>query len=59
MTSSEVKLDVLANTINKMMQKISSKDEIAAQRSHVSLVPENKNLIDLKQFAAHPWHSKT
>jgi hypothetical protein len=48
MTSSEVKLDVLANTINKMMQKISSKDEIVAQRSHVSLVPENKNLIDLK-----------
>jgi hypothetical protein len=59
MTFSEVKLDVLANTIKEMMQKISRKDELAVQRSHVSLFPEKKNLTILKQFAAHPWHPKT
>ena len=59
MTSSEVTIDVLENTLKEMVQTISRKDEPVVQKSHVSLVPENKNLIDLKQFAAHPWHSKT
>jgi seryl-tRNA synthetase len=57
--SLEVKLDILANTVNKMMQKISRKDELVVQISHVSLVPEKKNLTDHKQFASHPCHSKT
>jgi hypothetical protein len=40
MTSSEVKLDVLANTVREMMQKISKKDELVVQRPYVPLVPE-------------------
>jgi hypothetical protein len=40
MTSSEVKLDVLANTIREMMQKISRKDELVVRRSYVPLVLE-------------------
>jgi hypothetical protein len=59
MTSSEVKLDVLTNIVKEMMQKISRKDELDVQRSHVSLVPEKKKINVLKQFAAHPWHPKT
>jgi len=42
-----------------MVQKIIRKYEIVVQRSHVSLVLENKKLTDLKQFASHPWHPKT
>ena len=32
MTSSEVKLDVLANTVREMMQKISRKDELVGPK---------------------------
>jgi hypothetical protein len=33
--SSEVKLDILTNTVNEMLHKISRKDEIVFQRPHV------------------------
>jgi hypothetical protein len=60
MTSSEVKLDVLANTVKEMMQKISRKEEIVVQRPHVPLVPEKKrsmspNILQLSlNILIHP-----
>jgi hypothetical protein len=44
MTSSEVKLDVLANTVKEMMQRISRKEELVVQRPHVPLVPERTKI---------------
>jgi hypothetical protein len=40
MISSEMKLDILTNTVNEMMQMISRKDKLVVQRSHVPIVPE-------------------
>jgi D-ribose pyranose/furanose isomerase RbsD len=56
MTSSEVKLDVLANTVKEMMQTISRKDKLVVQRSHVPIVPEQTRINVPKHFAAHPWY---
>ena len=40
MTSSEVKLDVLENTVREMIQRISRKYELVVQIPHVPIVPE-------------------
>jgi hypothetical protein len=42
MTSSEVKLDVLENTVREMMQKISRKDELVVQR-HLCSISSRKD----------------
>jgi hypothetical protein len=56
MTSSEMKIDVLTNTIKEMMQKISRKDELVVQRHHVPLISEKEKVTIPKHFAAHPWY---
>ena len=56
MTSSELKLDILANTVRDMMQRISRKDELVFQRPHVPIVPEQTRIHVPKHFAAHPWY---
>ena len=56
MTSSEVKLDVLANIVREMMQRISRKDELAVQRPHVPIVPEQTRINVPKHLAIHPWY---
>jgi hypothetical protein len=55
MTFSEVKLDVLENTVREMMQRISRKDELVVQRPHVPIVPEQTRIHVPKHFAVHPW----
>ena len=56
MTFSEVKLDVLANTVKEMMQEISRKEELVVQRPHIPLVPETTKVNIPKKFAAQPWY---
>jgi hypothetical protein len=58
MTSSEMKLDVLANTVKEMMQKISRKDELVVRRPYVPLVPERTRINVPKHFAAQPQYSE-
>ena len=58
MTPSEVKLDVLTNTIKDMMLTISRKDKLVVQRHHVPSVSENERIIVPKHFATHPWEPK-
>ena len=40
MTSSEVKLDILTNTMKEMMQKVIMRNELVVQKHHVPLVIE-------------------
>jgi hypothetical protein len=58
MTSSEVKLDVLANTIRDMMQKISRKNELVVKRPYVPLAPERTRINVPKHFVAQPLYSE-
>jgi hypothetical protein len=54
--SSEAKLDILANTMEEMMQKINIKDELVVQRHHVPLISEKEKVNVPKHFASHPWY---
>ena len=56
MTSSEVKLEILANTVKEMMQTISRKDKLVVQRPHVPIVPKQTRIHVPKHFAVHPWY---
>jgi hypothetical protein len=56
MTSLEVKLDVLENTVREMMQKISIREKRVVQRPYVSLVPKRTRINVPKHFASHPWY---
>jgi hypothetical protein len=56
MTSSEVKLDVLANTVREMMQRISRKDELFVKIPHVPIVREQTRIHVPKHFAVYPWY---
>jgi hypothetical protein len=56
MTPSDVKLDVLANTIKEMMQEISSREEIVVQGPYVPLMPEKERINVPKHLAAQPQH---
>jgi hypothetical protein len=58
MTSSEVKLDVLANIVREMMQNISRKDELFVRRPYVPLVPERTRINVPKHFATQPQYSE-
>jgi hypothetical protein len=54
--SSEAKLEILASTMEKMMQKINRKEELAVQRHHVPLVSEEESVTAPKHVAAHPGY---
>jgi hypothetical protein len=53
-----MKLDILTNTVNEVMHKISRKEELVVQRPHVPLVPEKTRINVPKHFAAQPRYSK-
>jgi hypothetical protein len=52
--SSEAKLEILASAMEKMMQKINIKEELAVERYHGPLIPEKESVTVPKHFAAHP-----
>jgi hypothetical protein len=54
--SSEAKLQILASAMEKMMQKINIKEELAIQRHHVPLISEKDTIIVPKHFSAHPGY---
>jgi hypothetical protein len=56
MTSSEMKLDVMENTVKEMMQNIRRNDELVVQRTYVPLVLEQTRINVPKQFAAQPQY---
>jgi len=56
MTSSKVKLDILTNTVNEMMQKISIREKLDVQSHHVPFISEKEKVIVPKHFVAHPWY---
>ena len=56
MTPSEVKLDVLANTIEEIMQEIIRKEELVVQRPHIPLVLETTKVNIPKKSATQPWY---
>jgi hypothetical protein len=55
MISSEMKLDILTNTVNGMMQRIIRKEELVVQRPHIPLVPTTKVNIP-KTSVAQPLY---
>jgi hypothetical protein len=55
---SEVKLDILKNTVNKVMHKINMKEELFFQRPHVPLGLENTRINVTKHFSSQPKYSK-
>ena len=57
MTYSELKLNILVSTVEEMMQKITMRDEIAAQEDHVALI-EEKQAADLKHFPSYPSYHR-
>jgi hypothetical protein len=54
--SSEAKLQILASTIEEMMQKINRKDELVVQRHHVPVIAERDTVPVPKHFSAHPGY---
>ena len=44
MISSDIKLDMLTNSVNEIMHMISRKEELDVQIPHVPLVPEKTNI---------------
>jgi hypothetical protein len=56
LTSSEVKLDILASTMEEMLHMISIREKLDVQRHHVPLITEKERVIVPKHFASHPWY---
>jgi hypothetical protein len=54
--SSEAKLEILASTMEKLMQKINIKEELVVQRHHVPLILEKDTVTVPKHFSAHPGY---
>jgi hypothetical protein len=54
--SSEDKLEILANTMEKLMQKINRKEELAVQRHHGPLISKKESVTVPRHVAAHPWY---
>jgi hypothetical protein len=48
--SSEIKLDILTNTVNEVMHKIIRKEELVVQRPHVPLVPKRQGSMSPSIF---------
>jgi hypothetical protein len=58
LTSSEVKLEILASTMEEMLHRIIIREKLVVQRNHVPLVVEQERVIVPMNFAAHPWYHK-
>jgi len=58
LTSSEVKLDILASTMEEMLHRIIMREKLVVQRNHVSLVAVQERVTIPRTFAAHPWYHK-
>ena len=56
LTSSEVKLEILASTMEEMLHRIIVREKLVVQRNHVPLVVEQERVIVPMNFAAHPWY---
>jgi hypothetical protein len=56
--SSEMKLDILTNTVNEVMHNISRKEELVVRRPYVPLVPERTKINVPKIFPAQPQYSE-
>jgi hypothetical protein len=54
--SSEAKLEILASAMEKLMQKINIKEELAVQRHHGPLISEKESVTVPKHVAAHPGY---
>jgi hypothetical protein len=54
--SSEAKLEILASTMEKLMQKINIKDELAVQRHHVPVIAEKDTVPVPKHFSVNPGY---
>jgi hypothetical protein len=54
--SSEVKLEILASAMEKLMQKINIKEELVVQRHHGPLISEKESATVPKHVTAHPWY---
>jgi hypothetical protein len=52
--SLEAKLEILSSAMEKLMQKINIKEELAVERHHGPLIPEKESVTVPKHFAAHP-----
>jgi hypothetical protein len=50
LTSSEVKLNILASTMKEMMHKIIMRDELVVQKHHVPFFTEKERVIVPKHF---------
>ena len=53
-----MKLNILTNTINEVMHKISRKEEFDVQRTHVPLLPKKTRTNVPKHFVARPQYPK-
>jgi len=53
-----MKLNILTNTINEVMHKISRKEEFDVQRTHVPLLPKKTRSNLPKHFVARPRYPK-
>jgi hypothetical protein len=58
MTSSEVKLDILASTMKEMMQNIIMRDELVVQKHHVPFFVEKERVTLPNHFDAYPWYHR-
>jgi hypothetical protein len=54
--SSEDKLEILASAMEKLMQKINLKEELAVQRHHGPLISEKESVTVPKHVVAHTWY---
>jgi hypothetical protein len=54
--SSEAKLEILVSTMEKLMQKINIKDELAVQRHHGPWISEKESVTVPKHVAVPPWY---
>jgi hypothetical protein len=56
LNSSEDKLEILASAMEKLMQKINIKEELAVQGRHEPLISEKERVTFPHHVVAHPWY---
>jgi hypothetical protein len=54
--SSEDKWEILASTLEMLVQKINRKEELAVQRHHGPLISKKESVTVPRHVAAHPWY---
>jgi len=59
LTSSEVKLYLLASTMKEMMQKIIMRDELAVKKHHVPFIAEKEKVTIPNHIVAYPWYHRS